>query len=207
MKNALILESRVVNEDQFGIGLAVKYQIALWITDHRIRILEIEWKLLAGGDVDCGSVTEKNRGDIDGVVSQSGFNNGLLGIRVVGGIRGADINIVSDERHIIVSAAVGWFREGVFFRLPILGIDDKQVWTGVVVLHGPQKIGLRVYLQSIVVSADFHFMEDFSVHGIFDDRAEPTGTIGLGIISVAYEHAAVPDSDRIRLVIHVRHAG
>jgi hypothetical protein len=39
---------------------------------------------LASGDVRCHSVTEKNGLDINCVVSQSDFNDGLLGIGVVG---------------------------------------------------------------------------------------------------------------------------
>src|ERR1700730_1915077 len=141
------------------------------------------------------------------MVSQRGFNNSLLSIRVVGWIRGTDIDVFSDKGDIVVSAAVVWLRESIFLRFPIFGIDDEQVRTCVFVLHGPQEVGFRVYLQSIVVAADSHFMKHSSVHGIFDNRAETTGTVRLGIVSVANEDTTVPKRNRVGLVINVGHAG
>ena len=70
MKHALIRESWVMNEDQFGVGLTVKNQVALRISSHGIWVLEIELNRVAGGDVGGDGVTEKHRGYSNSVANQ-----------------------------------------------------------------------------------------------------------------------------------------
>ena len=52
----------------------------------------------------------------------------------------------------------------------------------------------------------YDLMQHGTVHGIFDNRAVTT-TLGPGIVSVANEHAIVPEGDGIGLEIDIRNAG
>ena len=67
-------------------------------------------------------------------------------------------------------------------------VDDHEVGIAILVLHGPDLLGLRVHLDAVVVSGNGVGVDHIAVEFVFNNRAAlAVGAIGSRSIAVAYE--------------------